>query len=245
MEAIGDLTRAQAYLAAAQEVHQCLDAHFDPDEGVYCCRLASGSNTQSVAPARKLDMAVPLGVIHAALVEGPHSVVDPKALATLARLEQLFAEEYEINRQRAPDCAPAMGRYAGDSYFSGGAYYFSTLGAAQFCFCYAQAIGRGAIIPISAENRTLLADMLGEPSGALGATSVEPPFRERLFKAFFDRGDMFMAMVRAHTPASGELSEQFDKTNGAQTSARNLAWSYAAFVTAFASRTAACRLIAG
>jgi glucoamylase len=27
-----------------------------------------------------------------------------------------------------------MGRYLGDVYFSGGAYYFSTLGAAEFCF---------------------------------------------------------------------------------------------------------------
>jgi GH15 family glucan-1,4-alpha-glucosidase len=37
-----------------------------------------------------------------------------------------------------------------------------------------------------------------------------------------------MAVVRAHTPASSELSEQFDQTNGAQTSAINLTWSYAA-----------------
>ncbi len=28
----------------------------------------------------------------------------------------------------------ALGRYEGDVYFSGGAYYFSTLGAAEFCF---------------------------------------------------------------------------------------------------------------
>jgi glucoamylase len=27
-----------------------------------------------------------------------------------------------------------MGRYAGDIYYSGGAYYFSTLAAAEFCF---------------------------------------------------------------------------------------------------------------
>jgi glucoamylase len=52
---------------------------------------------------------------------------------------------------------------------------------------------------------------------------------------------MFMAMVRAYTPASGELSEQFDQTTGAQTSAKNLAWSYAAFITAVASRKAAIR----
>jgi hypothetical protein len=50
---------------------------------------------------------------------------------------------------------------------------------------------------------------------------------------------MYMAMVRAHAPSSGELSEQFDGSNGAQTSAKNLAWSYAAFITAYASRRAA------
>ena len=34
-----------------------------------------------------------------------------------------------------------MGRYAGDVYYSGGAYYFSTLGAAEFCFRAAAAAG--------------------------------------------------------------------------------------------------------
>ena len=42
-----------------------------------------------------------------------------------------------------------------------------------------------------------------------------------------------------HTPASGELAEQFDQTDGAQASAKNLAWSYAGFITVFASRNAA------
>ncbi len=83
--------------------------------------------------------------------------------------------------------------------------------------------------------------MLAEPPEALAAASLEPRFREGLFEAVLGRGDMFIAMVRANTPASGELSEQFDQTTGAQTSAKNLAWSYAAFITAFASRKAACR----
>lgn len=46
------------------------------------------------------------------------------------------------------------------------------------------------------------------------------------------RGDAFMATVRALTPADGALSEQVDRATGAQTSARHLTWSYAAFVTA-------------
>ena len=45
-------------------------------------------------------------------------------------------------------------------------------------------------------------------------------------------GDGFMATVRAITPADGALSEQVDRTTGAQTSARHLTWSYAAFVSA-------------
>ena len=112
--------------------------------------------------------------------------------ATLARLEELFEQAYAINHNRPAGRAPALGRYAGDKYYSGGAYYFSTLGAAEFCY----------------RN--------GE----------------------FERGDAYLETVRAFTPESGDLSEQFDQTSGAQTSARHLAWSYAAFLTAVAARRA-------
>ena len=45
-----------------------------------------------------------------------------------------------------------------------------------------------------------------------------------------------MATVRRFTPANGELSEQIDRHTGAQTSARHLTWSYAAFITAAHTR---------
>src|SRR5262249_41973646 len=95
---------------------------------------------------------------------------------------------------------PALGRYAGDRYFSGGAYYFSTLGAAEFCFLAA-------------------------------AHAADPA-------AWMRRGDAFLETVRAYTPDNGELSEQFDQRTGAQTSARHLAWSYAAFISSVAARRA-------
>jgi glucoamylase len=52
-----------------------------------------------------------------------------------------------------------------------------------------------------------------------------------------------MRCVQAYTPPGGELSEQFDQSSGAQTSARQLSWSYAAFVTAAASRRRAHKLM--
>jgi glucoamylase len=94
-----------------------------------------------------------------------------------------------------------MGRYAGDDYFSGGAYYFSTLGAAEFCF-------RAA----------------AQCSDA---------------RRWFERGDAYLATVRAYTPASGDLSEQFDQRSGAQASAKQLAWSHAAFISCVSARRVA------
>jgi glucoamylase len=96
-----------------------------------------------------------------------------------------------------------MGRYRGDVYYSGGAYYFSTLAAAEFCF-------RAAV--------TVHGSKKGIHSG------------------FRDRGDAFLETVRAFTPPSGDMSEQFDQATGAQSSARHLAWSYAAFISCVTAR---------
>ncbi len=135
------------------------------------------------APEKLLDCAVILAANHA-------SMTGERYTATLKRLETLFDASYAINRDRPAGRAPALGRYAGDKYYSGGAYYFSTLGAAEFSY----------------------------RSGD------------------FARGDAYLETVRAFTPPSGDLSEQFDQTTGEQTSAKHLAWSYAAFLTAVAAR---------
>lgn len=60
-------------------------------------------------------------------------------------------------------------------------------------------------------------------------------------EALIGKGDSFMATVRALTPASGALSEQVDRATGAQTSARDLTWSYAAFVSTARLRARAMR----
>jgi glucoamylase len=51
-------------------------------------------------------------------------------------------------------------------------------------------------------------------------------------RRFLEHGDAFMATVRQLTPEDGRLSEQVDRESAVQTSARDLTWSYAAFVEA-------------
>jgi len=192
----GDAAQAQAATADARAIQQLLDGYWLEQAGFYRSRqLESGQRS-----VKELDIAVILAVLHAAGNGTLHSVHDPRMHATLAQLEALFDAQYPINRDRPASCAPAMGRYAGDVYYSGGAYYFSTLAAAEFCF---RAAARAA------SARQLLA-----------------------------RGDAFLETVRRFTPPSGDLSEQFDQKTGSQTSARHLAWSYAAFISCIAARRA-------
>lgn len=175
-----------------------LDDYWWQEAGHYRSRvLPSGARS-----AKELDIAVILAAIHAEPDQGPHSVIDPRIQSTLAALETLFGSLYAINRGRAE--GPAMGRYEGDVYHSGGAYYFSTLAAAECCYRAAAA-------------------------GASGA------------RTWFERGDAYLATVRAFTPADGALSEQFDQNTGDQTSAKHLTWSYAACISCIAARRHADR----
>jgi glucoamylase len=147
--------------------------------------------------AKELDISTIMGAIHTGLTGRKHSPHDPRILATLAKLEDVFAD-YPINVGRDPARGPAMGRYAADVYYSGGAYYFSTLAAAELCF-------RASV---ASRHRADLAA----------------------------RGDAFLETVRAHTPPDGCLSEQFCQKTGMQTSAKHLAWSYAALISCRAAR---------
>lgn len=196
----GDIERARRLRDEAEAVRRRLDAYWVEGDrsasGYFRSRLPADGQESPKA----LDIAVILSAIHSG-GDGTHTVADPRMQATLARLEALFDAAYPINQGRPADRGPAMGRYAGDVYYSGGAYYFSTLGAAEFCF-------RAAAHGTDAHH-------------------------------WFERGDAYLATVRAYTPADGALSEQFDQTDGAQTSARQLAWSHAAFISCVAARRAA------
>jgi glucoamylase len=196
-EARGAAARAHDCRAEAVAARAALDGLWDAPGGFLRSRELGDGRRSSKA----LDISVILAAIHAP--DGAaHSPADPRQQATLDRLDALFDAQYPINRDRPAGRGPALGRYAGDTYFSGGAFYFSTLGAAEFCF--------------------------------RAARHGDAP-------AWLRRGDAYLETVRAFTPADGALSEQFDQRTGAQTSARHLAWSYAAFISCVAARRAARR----
>jgi glucoamylase len=230
LEETGQDARAEACRLAAGEVLSRLDRFWSDTDGFYRSRMAA----ESGSAGKDLDIAVVLAVLHAARTGGHHSVLDPKAQATLTALEQLFEGEYAINRERPEGRGPAMGRYLNDRYYSGGAWYLATLGAAEFYFTLARALRCGADLAVTPENLRFR-ERLGTTAAMAGSNDPAG--------LAIERGDAIMRTVRAFTPASGALSEQFDQTTGEQTSAKHLSWSYAAFITAAACRAQACRPI--
>jgi glucoamylase len=232
LEERGDAARGHTFRSAANELVPSLGSFWSARDGY----TRSRTGVAGGVPEKALDISAILGVLHAGRKEGTHSVLDPKAQATLAALESLFDTEYPINRERPPERGPAMGRYANDAYYGGNPWYLATLAAAEFYFRLAIALKSG---------------------GEMLTTNENAPFRRRLIPAdgapgnsdfaaaALERGDSFMRTMQAYTPASGDLSEQFDRTTGAQISAKHLAWSYAAFITAAAGRRRAVQAIRG
>ena len=198
--AVGKVTEATALRTEAQAIFEMLDRFWLEDAGYYQSRIMP----PGMASTKMLDIAVILSAVHSGDGGQVHTVHDARMRATLDKLERLFDRLYPINRERPREQAPAMGRYEGDIYYSGGAYYFSTLAAAEFCF-----LAAGAHAPGADERRKWVA-----------------------------HGDGFLETVRAFTPASGDLSEQFDQRTGEQTSAKHLAWSYAGFISCVTARRA-------
>lgn len=216
-------TDAALYRQAEEKLRTALDLHWSAKHGVY----AAIRGKPARSPGDIIDSCTILAPLDATLPEGRHSVMDPRTQATLAALETLFARAFPVNAALPASCAPALGRSRDDRYFGGGAWYPATLGAAEFHYRLAASVaGRRLCLPVTEENAAFRA-------GISGRTPKEQA------RALLQRGDSFMKTVQLHTPEDGSLSEQFDRATGAQTSARHLTWSYAAFIAAAYARKAA------
>jgi glucoamylase len=74
------------------------------------------------------------------------------------------------------------------------------------------------------------------PSAAAGTYQKGSTTYNSLIDAVRKYADDFVAVVKKYTPADGSLDEQFDRNTGAPRSARDLTWSFAAFLTAIERR---------
>ena len=110
---------------AEKRLRAALDLHWSDGYRMYVAMWPA------TASHSELDASVLLAVWDAELPDGPHSVQDRRVGQTQETIEAFFAREFPVNRGRI---APLLGRYRGDTYFGGGAWYPTTLAAAGLCY---------------------------------------------------------------------------------------------------------------
>ncbi|ORZ01363.1 Six-hairpin glycosidase-like protein [Syncephalastrum racemosum] len=191
----------------------------------------------------RLDTATLLAALHAPAKDA-FGVTSDAILATASAIVNRFETLYPLNAQRG-DLGVAVGRYPEDTYdgYRGdgeGNPWFLTTAAVAEVYYRAIATWMSARQPIVI-NPTNLAffERFMTPTPATTTTSVYQwgtARFDKLMHAMAHEADQFLATIQFHQRANGSLSEQFNRHTGFEMGARDLTWSYAAFISSANAR---------
>jgi glucoamylase len=153
-----------------------------------------------------------------------------RALANHKAVTDSFRSVYAINRGIAQGQAVAVGRYSEDVYYNGNPWYLATLAAAEQLYSAMYQWDKLGSVTVDATSLAFFKDIV--PNVTVGAYAKSSSTYTSIMSAVRTYADGYIAVVQKYTPSNGGLAEQFDKNTGSPTSAVDLTWSYAAFLTA-------------
>jgi glucoamylase len=223
-------------MAEAQVIDSALEKHWDPAQAIFKVTLDRLEGAEAYKHT-DLDTAVLLAALHSKKASGPFSIEDDRMISTANALDAKFGAIYPMNAAGSP-MGNAIGRYEGDVYFGGNPWFITTAAFAELHYRLAKKLEKDGSLKLTALNLDFFKKAL-PPKDAqslkVGALS-DPALLSRLVSGLRARGDHFLDRVRAYQDKSGAMSEQFDKTSGAQISARDLTWSYASLISAILAK---------
>jgi len=174
----------------------------------------------------------------------------PRMLANHKVLTDSFRGVYGINNGIAQGSAVAVGRYSEDVFYNGkdltqfdddmltvvvgNPWNLATLCAAEQLYSALYQFNKQKSINITSTSLSFWQAIY--PSAAVGTYASSSSTFTSLTSALKTYADGYVNVVKKYAPASGRLSEQFDKSSGTPLSAADLTWSYAAFLTMTAAR---------
>jgi glucoamylase len=248
----GDHGAADWYGEQARYVEKLLTRFWNPNKGHLMETLWSKRSG--------LDCGLLLGSLHAlpSATSSDEAIYPPwsdEILISLLALARDQHDRFPINSSPSEDQdddveeyafeGTGIGRYPEDIYDGygtsnrgGNPWFLCTSSAAEVLYRSASHIsisGNLTITPLGLHfYQSLLAtSSLDVTTGTIGPSDI-------LYNSIIDRlkvaGDDFLEIVKAHVDAEGSMSEQFDRVNGYMRGARDLTWSYGAFLGAARAR---------
>ncbi|KAF2200583.1 glucoamylase [Delitschia confertaspora ATCC 74209] len=153
----------------------------------------------------------------------------PRMLANHKQVTDSFRSVYSVNSGIASSSGVAIGRYSEDVYYTGNPWYLTTLAAAEQLYDALYQFNKAGSITITDVSLAFWKAIYS--SAATGTYASSSTTFKSLTSAVKTYADSYVAIVQKYTPSSGALAEQFEKSGGQPTSAADLTWSYAAFLT--------------
>ena len=221
-----DTFAAEYYQDQYEYCQGFVDKNFWDDRGFLKSMISGGDSF-------RLDISVLLACIHTSeYLEGLCS--SSRTLATSAHLAHSFELEYPINFNIKP---PLIGRYAADVYNGtgtslGNPWVLSTFGMAEYLYTVAREFQAAATVKVTNVSIVFFdhffKDMKLRP-GVIRGNSLQTLVNRIVFL-----GDSFL--YRVLDIIDMNFSEQLHRVTGQRRGARDLTWSYTAFVSAINAR---------
>ncbi|CAK0861965.1 unnamed protein product, partial [Prorocentrum cordatum] len=223
---MGDASRAQAYLEAAERIiGDPLSDHVmeEADGGFITECPASGGGSSCRDYEKGVDGAAILSLVHGVPLAPRTSAAVAR---TVSEYNRVFCGAYPVNAEDSQQGVPGVlyGRYAKDEYGGGNPWVLITAALASLFYQAALEVRDGH--PLSMEEVVAWRDAVG--SAAFAGSAEE----------FLAAGDSVLHRLRHHIRPADDwhLYEQIDKVTGLQYNARDLTWSYAELLEAMVRR---------
>ncbi|PLB55671.1 putative glucoamylase precursor [Aspergillus steynii IBT 23096] len=157
-----------------------------------------------------------------------------RALSNHKAVVDSFRSIYNVNDGRGAGKAAAVGRYAEDTYQGGNPWYLTTLAAAEVLYDALYQWDKQGSLTVTDTSLPFFQDLASNTTtGSYSKSSAEYTALTSAVKTY---ADGFVSVVQEYTPSDGGLAEQFTRDNGDPTSAVDLTWSFASFLTAASRR---------
>ena len=243
---LGDPGAADWYGVQADSISVELEHHWSPARGYMLETLDGEGHLEKTSG---LDVGVILGALHGELRDSSFGPTDDRILITAERLRLACAQVFHVNAEhvdsQGEQMATAIGRYPEDRYSGndspgpGNPWVLATLAYAELYERAANDWQRAQEILITERNADLLARVLSPGRRVLQPGEKLRPADPRfwdLLNGLRRTSETYLRRVRQHANPDGSLSEQIQRDSGFMHGARDLTWSYAAFLTATFAR---------
>ncbi|KAF8325181.1 glucoamylase [Cantharellus anzutake] len=230
----GDSTRASTYTIQAANLLCFLQSFWSPSSSA----LIANINVEDRRSG--LDINTLLGSIHTFdPAAGPDAATfqpgsDRALLNHYTTVNSFRGSLYSLNSGISASSAVNLGRYKEDVYYNGNPWYIGTFAASQQLYHALYQWEAAGGINVTSVSLPFFQQLIS--SAAVGYYAADTSTYTTLYDAVSAYADGFLLLAQQYTPSSGELSEQYDKSTGAQRSAVQLTWSFASALTAFDAR---------